>query len=92
MKIQARPNTKLMFYLFHRFKERILWLSKFQILHHPSNYRHPAFTGDATVINGEVTETRMERRHGVVVVKVTLTNQTDAVMATATVEVRLPTE
>jgi len=34
----------------------------------------------------------MERRHGVAVVKVTLTNQTGAVMATATVDVRLPTE
>lgn len=63
-----------------------------EITHSVAQYRHPAFTGDATIINGEVVETRMERRHGVAVVKVTLTNQTGAVMATATVDVRLPTE
>jgi len=58
-----------------------------------SQYRNPAFTGDATFLSGEVVETRVERRgRHVAVVKVTVANQDDAVMATAKVTVELPSE
>lgn len=60
------------------------------VTHANAQYRNPAFTGDATFINGQVTETRVERRHHIAVVEVELTNQTGAVMAKATVDVELP--
>ena len=63
------------------------------ITHANAQYRNPAFTGDATFLNGSVTDTRVERRrHHVVTVKVELTNQDDAVMAKADVDVELPDE
>ena len=62
------------------------------ISHSEAQYRNPAFTGDVTVITGEVVDTRVERRRSIAVVAVELTNQTDATMAKATVEVELPTE
>src|SRR5947209_2468431 len=62
------------------------------ITHSTASYRNPAFTGDATFINGSVVDTRVERRRKVVVVKVELTNQDDAVMAKADVDVKLPEE
>lgn len=54
-----------------------------------SQYRNPAFTGDITVITGEVTETWVERRHQLVRVHVELHNQDDAVLAKADVVVEL---
>ena len=63
------------------------------ITHSVGQYRNPAFTGDATFLDGEVIETRVERkRHHIAVVKVELRNQHDAVMATGTVEVELQSE
>lgn len=62
------------------------------ISHSEAQYRNPAFTGDVTVITGEVVDTRVERRRSIAVVAVELTNQTGATMAKATVEVELPTE
>jgi acyl dehydratase len=62
------------------------------ITHSSAQYRNPAFTGDATFINGEVVDTRAERRRRLVVVKVDMRNQDDAVLAKATVEVELPEE
>ena len=62
------------------------------ITHSNSQYRNPAFTGDATFIRGEVTDKRTERRRRhLVTVAVELTNQDDAVMAKGTVDVELPT-
>ena len=63
-----------------------------EIVHSRAQYRNPAFTGDATFINGEVVDTRVEKRQNLAIVKVEMTNQTDATMATATVDVRLPVE
>lgn len=61
------------------------------ITHSSAQYRHPAFTGDATFLGGEVVDTRVERRRRhVVIVAVELRNQDDTVMAKATVEVELP--
>jgi acyl dehydratase len=61
------------------------------ITHANVSYRNPAFTGDATFITGEVVEMKEERRRvEVAVVKVTLKNQDDAVLATGMVDVQLP--
>ena len=58
-----------------------------------AQYRNPAFTGDATILNGEVTGTRIDRRgRHLVDVAVDVRNQLDAVLAKATVEVLLPSE
>jgi hypothetical protein len=63
------------------------------VTHSKANYRNPAFTGDATFIDGEVVDTRVERRRRhLVTVKVEMRNQDDAVMATGEVDVELPTE
>jgi acyl dehydratase len=61
------------------------------ITHASSQYRNPAFTGDITIIEGEVVDTRVERRKHIAVVRVELRNQDDAILAKATVEVDLPT-
>jgi len=58
-----------------------------------SQYRNPAFTGDATFLSGEVSGVRVDRRgRHLVDVAVTMRNQDDAVMATGRVEVLLPSE
>ena len=63
------------------------------VIHASAQYRNPAFTGDATVITGEVIDKRIERkRRHIVRVGVELRNQYDAVMAKAEVEVELPKE
>jgi hypothetical protein len=63
------------------------------IRHSNAQYRNPAFTGDVTYVRGKVTDTRVERRRRhIAVVAVELTNQNDAVMAKATVEVELPAD
>ncbi len=64
-----------------------------EVTHSVASYRNPAFTGDATFIDGEVTDIRVERRrHHIATVRVEMRTQTDAVMATATVDVELPAE
>jgi acyl dehydratase len=60
------------------------------VTHSVANYRNPAFTGDATFLDGEVVDTRIDKRRHLAVVAVEMRNQDDAVMATATVEVELP--
>jgi hypothetical protein len=63
------------------------------VTHSRAQYRNPAFTGDATFLTGEVTDTRVDRRgRHLVDVAVTMANQLDAVLAKATVEVLLPSE
>lgn len=63
------------------------------ITHSNASYRNPAFTGDATFIDGEVIDVRVERkRHHIAEVKVEMRNQDDAIMATGTVDVELPAE
>jgi hypothetical protein len=63
-----------------------------ELKHSVAQYRNPAFTGDATFINGQVVDTRKERRHHIAEVAVELTNQNDVIMAKATVEVELPAQ
>jgi acyl dehydratase len=63
-----------------------------EIVHSVAQYRNPAFTGDATFLDGEVVETRVEKRQSLAIVEVELTNQTGATMARATVDVKLPVE
>jgi acyl dehydratase len=63
------------------------------ITHSQASYRNPAFTGDATFLDGEVVDKRVERRRKhLVTVKVELRNQDDAVMANGEVDVELPTD
>ncbi len=70
------------------------WAGEWGFLTHASSqYRNPAFTGDATFITGEVVDKRVERRRKhLVTVRVELRNQEDAVMAKGSVEVELPNE
>ena len=64
-----------------------------EITHSVASYRNPAFTGDATFIDGEVVDIRVERRHHhIASVRVEMRTQNDAVMAAATVDVELPVE
>ena len=63
------------------------------ITHSNAQYRNPAFTGDVTILTGEVVDTRIERkRKHLVTIEVDMRNQEDAVMAKATVDVELPAE
>jgi acyl dehydratase len=63
------------------------------ITHSNAQYRNPALTGDATILRGQVVDTRVERKRvHLAVVEVEMRNQDDAKMATATVEVELPAE
>jgi hypothetical protein len=63
------------------------------ITHSKASYRNPAFTGDATFIDGQVIDSRIERkRHHIVEVAVEMRNQDGAVMATGNVDVELPLE
>ena len=55
-------------------------------------YRAPAFTGDATFLDGEVLEVEHGDASGqpLARVKVTMTNQDEAVMAVGKAEIELP--
>ncbi len=71
------------------------WVGEWgEILHSNASYRSPAFTGDLTYLNGEVSELSEDRKSGqpIASLKLVMTNQRDEVMATATAEVRLPSE
>jgi len=70
------------------------WAGEWAIItHSDAQYRHPAFTGDATFIRGRVTGTRIERRRRhIATVAVELTNQDEMVMAKGTVDVELPAD
>jgi acyl dehydratase len=58
------------------------------VIHSDMKYRSPALTGDATYLNGSVTDLVEGGRIAVVDVK--MTNQRDEVMASGTAELRLP--
>ena len=68
------------------------------ITHSSAQYRNPALTGDATIITGEVVETRVDRhptqrgRVHLAVVEIDMRTQDGAAMASARVEVDLPAE
>jgi acyl dehydratase len=66
------------------------------VTHSVSQYRNPAFTGDATYVRGQVTE-KFEERRGrrslyIARVAVELANQEGAILAKGTADVALPTE
>lgn len=62
-----------------------------QLVHAKTQYRNPAFTGDATFINGEVTDKKIDAEgRGIVTLDIVLTTQDDAVMAKGQVEMELP--
>jgi acyl dehydratase len=66
------------------------------VTHSVSQYRNPAFTGDATYVRGQVTE-KFEERRGrrslfIARVAVELANQEGAVLAKGTVDVSLPVD
>jgi acyl dehydratase len=65
-----------------------------EIVHSNAQYRNPAFTGDATYLNGSVTGKDIDPRTSqhIVFVEYTMTNQKDAVMAKGTAEISLPNE
>ena len=65
-----------------------------EIVHSNAQYRNPAFTGDATFLNGSVTGKDIDPStgHHLVFVEYTMTNQKDAVMAKGTAEISLPNE
>jgi acyl dehydratase len=65
-----------------------------EIVHSNAQYRNPAFTGDATFLNGTVTGKDIDPStgHHLAFVEYTMTNQNDAVMAKGTAEISLPNE
>ena len=64
------------------------------ILHSDMQYRSPALTGDVTYLDGEVTAIETEEGSGqpVATVRVTMSNQDAAIMASGEATLRLPTE
>ena len=69
------------------------WGGEWSFIRHSNmQYRAPALTGDVTFINGEVVGLDMsdESGHPVATVKVTMTNQDNAVMAVGNAEILLP--
>jgi len=60
------------------------------VSHIKAQYRNPAFTGDATFLNGAVTGVKQDGDKGVVTAEVVMTTQTGQVMAKAAAEITLP--
>ena len=64
-----------------------------EVVHSNMQYRSPALTGDATYIDGEVTDVAAgDDGRPLVTVRVEMTNQRAEVMAQGQAELRLPTE
>jgi acyl dehydratase len=65
-----------------------------EVVHSNAQYRNPAFTGDATFLNGTVTGKDIDPStgHHLAFAEYTMTNQNDAVMAKGTAEISLPNE
>jgi len=65
-----------------------------EVLHSNFSYRSPAFLGDVTFLDGEVTAVEEERGSGrpIASVTATMTNQRGEVMASGQAEIRLPSE
>jgi acyl dehydratase len=69
------------------------WAGQWGFVQHvKAQYRNPAFTGDATLIDSVVAELKTEGGKGIAVITVTMTTQTGQVMAKAIAEVELPLE
>ncbi len=62
-----------------------------RVVHSNANYRGPAFTGDVTIMQAEVTGKEVDDEgRNIVRVDFRMTNQEEAVMATAKAEIELP--
>ena len=71
------------------------WVGEWgEILHSNMSYRAPAFTGDVSFLDAEVSSVTYDHPSGqpVATVAVTMVNQSDAVMAKGDAELLLPTE
>ncbi|WP_309140954.1 MaoC family dehydratase N-terminal domain-containing protein [Novosphingobium sp. G106] len=67
------------------------WAGEWGFVQHvAAQYRNPAFTGDATFIDGVVTGLRQETDVGIAEITISMTTQTGQVMAKAVAEVELP--
>lgn len=67
------------------------WAGDWGFLNHvKAQYRNPAFTGDATYLNGTVTGIRTIGDKAIATVEVVMTQQDGVVMAKATAEIELP--
>jgi acyl dehydratase len=62
--------------------------------HHDTRYRNPAFVGDVTYVDGEVTEMFLDPNTGAATVRIAveMTNQKGAQLARGVAEVELPVE
>lgn len=62
-----------------------------QVVHCNAQYRGPAFTGDITIMTGEIIDKTVdEEGRNIVQIKVTMANQNGTTLATAKAEVELP--
>lgn len=61
-----------------------------EIVHCNSQYRGPAFSGDITIMTGEIVDKMEENGEHLVQIKSKMANQDGTTMATALAEVRLP--
>lgn len=73
------------------------WVGEWgEIVYAKSAYRSPAFEGDLACLEGKVTDVSLDNPRGlgqpIATVEVTMTNQEQKLVATATVHVRLPTQ
>jgi hypothetical protein len=67
------------------------WAGEWGFVQHiKAQYRNPAFTGDATVLDAVVSEVKHVGGKGIAVIVVTMATQTGQVMAKAIAEVELP--
>lgn len=69
------------------------WAGEWGFVQHvAAQYRNPAFTGDATMIDGVVSGLKEQGGKGIVEITVSMANHTGQVMAKALAEVELPLE
>jgi len=71
------------------------WAGEWGFLRHPdTRYRNPAFVGDVTYVDGEVTEMFLDPNTGAATVRIAveMTNQKGAQLARGVAEVELPVE
>jgi acyl dehydratase len=71
------------------------WVGEWgDVLHSNVQYRSPAFTGDVTYLDGEVTAINQADSAGqpIASVRVIMSNQNGEIMASGDAELRLPTE
>jgi acyl dehydratase len=73
------------------------WVGEWgEIVHSDATYRTPSFTGDVALLDGEVVDVSLDdpRGHGqpIATIRAMMVNQRDEIMASAQIQVRLPSE